>query len=53
MWRTGFAPCWRGTTLAHLRLIDAPQPPPAGDVEALRLFEVVDTEHAGDRFDRA
>jgi len=40
-------------TLAHLRLTDAPPPPPASDVEALRLFEVVDKEHAGDRFSRA
>jgi len=40
-------------TLAHLRLIDAPPPAPASDVEALRLFEVVDKEHADDRFSRA
>ncbi len=39
-------------TLAHLRLIDAPAPAPVAAVEALRLFEVVDKEHAGDRFDR-
>ncbi|HMC17563.1 MAG TPA: succinylglutamate desuccinylase/aspartoacylase family protein [Albitalea sp.] len=36
--------------LAHLRLIDAPLPAPAADVEALRLFEVVDRQHEGDRF---
>ena len=39
-------------TLAHLRLIDAPDPAPAGNVESLRLFEVVDKDHAGDRFAR-
>jgi predicted deacylase len=39
-------------TLAHLRLIDAPPPPPAVDVEALRLFQVVDKNNAGDRFSR-
>jgi len=37
-------------TLAHLRLIDAPPPTPATDVEALHLFEVVDKAHADDRF---
>jgi uncharacterized protein len=39
-------------TLAHLRLIDAPDPAPARDVEALRLFEVVDRHHAADQFAR-
>ena len=39
-------------TLALLRLIDAPEPAPAADVEALRLFQVVDKEHPGDRFGR-
>ena len=39
-------------TLAHLRLIDAPDPASAGNVESLRLFEVVDKDHAGDRFAR-
>ena len=39
-------------TLAHLELIDAPAPPPAADVEALRLFDVVDKVHAGDSFSR-
>jgi len=39
-------------TLAHLRLTDAPDPPPAETVEALRLFEVVDKEHRADRFAR-
>ena len=38
--------------LAHLQLVDAPDPSPAVDVEALRLFQVVDKEHAGDRFAR-
>jgi uncharacterized protein len=38
--------------LAHLRLIDAPAPAPAPDVEALRLFDVVDKAHAEDRFDK-
>ena len=40
-------------TLAHLGLIDAAPPPPATEVEALRLFQVVDKDHAGDRFNRA
>lgn len=39
-------------TLAHLKLIDAPPPLPAADVEALHLFEVVDKAHADDRFSR-
>lgn len=39
-------------TLAHLRLIDAPEPSPATDVEALRLFRVIDRDHADDRFSR-
>jgi predicted deacylase len=39
-------------TLAHLRLIDAPAPAPATDVEALHLFEVVDKAHDADRFVR-
>lgn len=40
-------------TLAHLKLIDAPPPAPVREVEALRLVEVVDKRHAGDRFERA
>ena len=40
-------------TLAHLRMIDAPPPAPAGSVEALHLFEVVDKAHADDAFSRA
>lgn len=39
-------------TLAHLRLVDAPAPAPATDVEALHLFEVVDKAHDQDRFTR-
>ena len=40
-------------TLAHLRLIDAPDPAPAVDVEALRLTQVIDKAHAQDHFARA
>ncbi|HET7864787.1 MAG TPA: succinylglutamate desuccinylase, partial [Burkholderiaceae bacterium] len=40
-------------TLAHLQLVDAPAPPAATGVEALRLFNVIDKAHAGDRFSRA
>jgi predicted deacylase len=39
-------------TLAHLRLIDAPQPPPAVGVQGLRLVEVVDKLHALDSLSR-
>ena len=39
-------------TLAHLRLVDAPPPSPATDIEALRLFEVVDRHHENDSFSR-
>jgi predicted deacylase len=39
-------------TLAHLRLVDAPPPEPAAEVEALHLFEVVDKAHDDDRFSR-
>jgi predicted deacylase len=35
-------------TLAHLGLIDAPDPAPASDVETLHLCDVVDRWHAGD-----
>jgi len=38
-------------TLAHLRLVDAPDPPPA-DMELLRLVDVVDKTHVDDRFAR-
>ena len=40
-------------TLAHLRLIDAPDPPAATGLEALRLFQVVDRHHPEDLFSRA
>ena len=40
-------------TLAHLRLIEAPDPPVADDLEALSLVEVIDKLHDGDAFDRA
>ena len=40
-------------TLAHLRLIDAPDPPPAGRIECLSLCEVVDRLHPDDAFVRA
>ena len=39
-------------TLAHLRLIDAPEPAPMAHVEMLRLCEVVDKVHDGDAFAR-
>ena len=39
-------------TLAHLRLIDAPDPPPMPQVESLRLCEVVDKLHEGDAFEQ-
>ncbi len=37
-------------TLAHLRLIDAPDPPPQPRVECLSLCEVIDKLHPGDSF---
>ena len=37
-------------TLAHLKLIDAPDPAPAARMEGLRLCEVVPRLHAGDAF---
>jgi len=39
-------------TLAHLRMIDQPDPPPAAVMEMLRLREVVDRAHAGDSLAR-
>jgi predicted deacylase len=39
-------------TLAHLGLVAAVEPPPPGAVESLRLFDVIDREHAEDRFSR-
>jgi len=40
-------------TLAHLRLIDAPDPAPAPHVECLSLCEVIDKLHPGDAFAQA
>jgi len=40
-------------TLAHLRLVDAPDPAPDGAVEMLRLCEVVDKFDQGDAFAHA
>jgi len=39
-------------TLAHLKMIDAPAPAPVALPQALRLFDVIDKEAAGDRFAR-
>jgi predicted deacylase len=39
-------------TLAHLRLIDAPDPPPVARLEGLRLCELFPRLHAGDTFVR-
>jgi len=39
-------------TLAHLKLVDEPAPPARSDIELLRLAEVTDRHHAGDRFAR-
>ncbi|HZV93085.1 MAG TPA: succinylglutamate desuccinylase/aspartoacylase family protein [Caldimonas sp.] len=39
-------------TLAHLRMIEAPDPSPAAAMESLRLCEVVDKLDAGDAFVR-
>jgi uncharacterized protein len=41
------------SALAHLGLIDAPNPPRVSDIQALHLFRVFDKEQAGDRFGRA
>jgi predicted deacylase len=40
-------------TLAHLRLVDEPSPPPCADPELLRLTEVTDRLHVDDAFARA
>jgi predicted deacylase len=40
-------------TLAHLRLIDAPDPAPMAAMESLHLYEVIDKQHADDSFARA
>lgn len=37
-------------TLAHLKFIDAPDPQPVADPQALSLYEVVDKQHADDHF---
>ncbi|MEO8526117.1 MAG: succinylglutamate desuccinylase/aspartoacylase family protein [Caldimonas sp.] len=37
-------------TLAHLGLVDAPDPPPPPSVECLSLCEVIDKLHPGDSF---
>ncbi len=39
-------------TLAHLGLIDAPPPAPVAGMQCMRLFTVVDRQHADDRFVR-
>lgn len=39
--------------LAHLKIVDAPDPEPASPLEGLRLCEVVDRLHEGDRFAQA
>jgi predicted deacylase len=45
---------WRAIhrTLAHLALTDAPPPAPVPAIEALSIHEVVDKQHADDRFAR-
>ncbi|MEC5397341.1 succinylglutamate desuccinylase/aspartoacylase domain-containing protein [Uliginosibacterium sp. H1] len=45
---------WRAirNTLAHFRLIDAPDPAPVAQPEVLRLHEVIDRLHPGDSFVR-
>jgi succinylglutamate desuccinylase len=40
-------------TLAHLGLVDAPAPEPAKNIEALRIYEVIDKDHVDDTFSRA
>ena len=40
-------------TLAHLALVSAPAPPPATQIEALRIYEVIDRVHEQDQFSRA
>ncbi|MFZ4480597.1 MAG: succinylglutamate desuccinylase [Rhodoferax sp.] len=39
-------------TLAHLGHIDAPKPAVMTDIEALRIYEVIDRAHGGDQFSR-
>jgi succinylglutamate desuccinylase len=40
-------------TLAHLQLIDAPDPAPMPEMESLHLHDVIDKQHAEDSFARA
>lgn len=40
-------------TLAHLGLIDQPDPKPAATMEALRIYDVIDKAHVDDTFSRA
>jgi len=37
-------------TLAHLKLVDLPAPVPARGMEGLRIYDVIDKEHADDTF---
>jgi succinylglutamate desuccinylase len=39
-------------TLAHLGLVDAPRPTAAADIEALRIYDVIDRAHPDDTFSR-
>ena len=39
-------------TLAHLGLVDGPEPAPRNDVEFLRLSQVIDRHHADDKFSK-
>ena len=39
-------------TLAHLGLVDAPRPAAVAEIEALRIFDVIDKAHVDDAFAR-
>lgn len=39
-------------TLAHLGITDAAKPEPAKNIEALRIYEVIDKDHVDDTFSR-
>jgi uncharacterized protein len=39
-------------TLAHLRMVEEPEPAPVAAMQGLRLCEVVDRRHPDDRFER-
>lgn len=39
-------------TLVHLGLVEGPAPEPARQIEALRIYEVIDKAHADDAFSR-